>query len=237
MAYSRLASVEEKKNLRNAVIFILLTIVTVVALFIVGIPTLGKFVGFVSDVGKSNKPIVINDKTPPAPPRFNTFQDFTNQSMASISGTTEPGATVKLTFNGSEQDTVADKDGNFSFNGLSLNLGDNTFTAVAIDTAGNSSQPTKQYKITFNNKPPQLNIASPGDGTQFFGSAQRQVTIQGTTDVNTQVTINDRIVAVDDTGKFQYTTTLSDGQNKFAIKATDAAGNSVEKDLTLNFSS
>src|SRR5687767_11656709 len=97
--YSRLASVEERKNIKKAMWFGVLTIVAIALLFFVGIPLLGKFTAFVSDLGTSNKPIVSNDRTPPAPPRFNQFSDFTNQKSLTISGASEPGATVKLTFN------------------------------------------------------------------------------------------------------------------------------------------
>jgi hypothetical protein len=234
--YSRLASVEERKNIKSAIIFVLLTIGALALLFFVGLPLLGNFAAFVSDVGKGNKPIAITDKTPPAPPKFNTFADFTNQNQIELSGNSEPGATVKLTFNGNVQDSLADKDGKFIFN-LTLTNGDNPFSAIAVDPAGNVSQKTDDYKITFDNKPPDLTIESPADGAQFLGTKQRQVTIQGTSEANTQITINDRIVAIDDSGKFQYTSTLNDGENKFVIKSTDQAGNVTEKDLTLSFTS
>lgn len=235
--YSRLASVEEKKNFRSAVLFGLLTIGFLVALFFIGIPFLGRFVGFVSDLGKSNKPISVNDKTPPAPPQFDTFAPFTNQKTVSLTGRTEPGATVTLTFDAANQSVVADKDGKFSFPNLSLNDGENDFSASATDAAGNASQKTTSLSITFDNKPPTLTIDSPADGAAFFGSKQRQVTIQGTTDPGTSVTVNDRIVVIDDNGKFQFTTSLNDGANPFAVKSTDQAGNTTEKDITLNFTS
>ncbi len=234
--YSRLASVEEKRNIKNAILFVALTIATITLIFFVGIPLLGKFAAFVSDIGKSDKPITNNDSTPPAPPRFNQFPDFTNQKNINLSGNSEAGANVKITFNGDEQSSLADKDGNFSF-AFDLNDGDNIFSAIAVDTAGNVSQKTKEYKITFDNKAPDLTINSPSDGAQFFGSKQRQVTIQGTTEVGSKITINDRIISVDGTGKFQYTTTLNDGENKFNLKSTDEAGNITEKDLVLNFAS
>lgn len=233
--YSRLASVEERKNVKSAFLFIFLTIAGMLVLFFIGIPALGKFAAFVSELGKSNKAITINDRTPPAPPHFNTINDFTNQQNISISGSSEPGATVKLIFNGNEQNALSDKDGNFSFN-LNLDNGDNNFSATSVDPAGNISQKTQNYKITFDNKPPDLNIDSPSDNSQLFGSAQRQVTIKGTTEAEAQITINDRVVFVDDSGKFQYTTTLNEGANSFTVKAVDAAGNSTEKSLTLNFS-
>lgn len=234
--YSRLVSVEERKNTRNAVFFILLTIAAAALIFFVGLPILGNFAAFVSEIGKSTKPISSTDTTPPGPPRFSNFPDFTNQTNVNLNGNAEPGSTIKMTFNGAEEDQLADKDGKFTFS-LSLNSGENDFSAVAVDPAGNVSQKTQDYKIIFDNKPPTLTIDSPSNGAQFLGSKQRQVTIQGTTETNCQVTVNDRIVAVDDNGKFQYTTTLNDGENKFAFKSTDQAGNTTEVDLTLNFTS
>lgn len=234
--YSRLASVEERKNMRKAVSFGLLTVLTLVILFFYGIPTLGKFAAFVSDLAKSNKPIANQDKTPPAPPRFNQFPDFTNQGTIDLSGSAEAGATVKLTFNGETQEKLSNKDSNFLFN-LTLNNGDNVFSAVAVDPVGNISQETTQNKIVFDNKSPDFTIDSPADGAQFFGTKQRQVTIQGTTESTATVNINDRFVTVDSLGKFQYTLSLSEGENKFTVKATDQAGNTTEKSLTLTFSS
>jgi hypothetical protein len=233
-SYSRLQSVEEKRNLRSTILFAVLTVAAIVLLIFVGLPLFGRLSVFISDIRGGSKAITKNDTTPPAPPKFNYFPAFTNQQTASVSGTSEPGATVNLVFNGSNQQVIVDKDGKFSFS-LQLVDGVNTFSAVAVDPSGNTSQKSKDYTLTFDNKPPNLTVTSPSDGTSFFGSNQRQVTIQGTTDVNNQVVINDRIISVDDVGSFQYTTTLNDGANLFAIKATDQAGNSTEKDITLNF--
>jgi hypothetical protein len=234
--YSRLQSLEEKRNVKRAVFFIVLSILVIAVFFFYGIHALSRLLYFVSDLKKSNTPIQITDNTPPPPPRFNSFSNFTNQQNINLSGNGEPGSTIKLTLNGQEHSTLTDKDGNFSFSNLPLNSGVNTFSAISIDSAGNQSQKTQDYTITFDNKPPNLTITSPADGSQFNGSSQRQVTISGTTDAGAQVTINGRIVAVDDSGNFQYTTTLNDGANTFAAIATDQAGNTTEKDFTLNFS-
>jgi hypothetical protein len=232
--YSRLQSVEEKKNLRSTLLFATLTIAVIVLLIFAGIPLFGKLTIFVSDLHGGTKTITKTNTTPPAPPRFNNFPAFTNQQNITVTGTAEAGATVKLFFSGGSQQILADKDGNFSFN-LQLTSGDNNFSAVAIDPSGNQSQQSQTYDITFDNKPPNLTVTSPSDGTSFYGSSQRQVTIQGTTDAGSQITVNDRIVSVDDSGNFQYTTTLNDGANSFVVKSTDQAGNTTEKDMTLNF--
>jgi Glucodextranase, domain B/Bacterial Ig domain len=234
--YSRLESVEEKRNFRNAVLFIILSVAAVIILIVVGIPAVGKIATYVSGLKNGNKVAVVVDKTPPAPPNFNTYPDFTNQSSIGISGTAEPNSTVKLNFNGSTQSATVDNFGNFSFKNLQLTAGNNVFSATAVDSSGNISQKTPDNTIVYDSKPPTLTIDSPTDGSSFFGSAQMQATIQGTTDSGVSITINGRIVSVDDNGKFEYTTTLSSGANQFKVVATDQAGNTTEKDITLNFS-
>jgi hypothetical protein len=234
--YSRLESVEQKKNFRSAVILIILSIAAVAVLITVGIPALGRVASFVSDLRSGTSQSKSNDKTPPAPPRFGTFPDFTNQQSVNLSGTAEPDAKVKITFNGTEQEVLVDEDGKFSFQNMSLFDGENFFSAVTVDPAGNLSQKTDDKKIVYDNKPPELSIDSPADGSTYFGSGQRQITIQGTTDTGASVTINERIVAVDESGKFQYTFTLNAGGNKLMVKSVDQSGNSTEKEITLNFS-
>jgi hypothetical protein len=123
---------------------------------------------------------------------------------------------------------LADNGGSFTFN-IDLSDGTSTFNAIAVDQAGNISQVTKDYQITFDKKVPDLSVTSPTDGSSFFGSNQRQVTIEGTTETDCAININDRMIAVDEEGVFQYTTTLGN------IKSIDLAGNSTEKSITLNF--
>ena len=233
--YSRLATVEEKRNIRRTFLFGILTILAIVFLFTLGLPTLVKFAGFFTDLGKSEKPIDKTDTIPPAPPHINTPAEYTNQTSLKVSGGTEPGATVKIYFNDNTQEILADKDGNFSLN-LNLNKGANTISATAKDAAGNISQKTQTYTITFDKEPPDIQITSPSPGAQFFGDKARQLSIKGKTESEASVTINDRLVAVEDDGSFTFVTTLVEGDNNFKIKATDKAGNTKETSLTVKFS-
>jgi bacillopeptidase F len=215
---------------------IAISILSIVFLFFVGIPLVGKFAAYLGDLRKFNKTSTSDDQTPPAPPKFNSFSDFTNKKSFDITGTAEAGAVIKLTFGNEEKENITDKNGNFNFN-VDLTSDENSFSAVAVDQAGNISQPTKTYKISFDDKPPELTITKPEDGASMFGITQRQLTIQGKTDPDTEISINERFVSVDSEGQFQFTSTMSDGQNQFNIKATDQAGNVTEKSITVNFSS
>lgn len=225
---------EERKNTRSAASYILLTIAALALLYFVGIPAIGKLTSLVSSLKGNNSKISSSDMTPPPPPKFRNFPEFTNQQSLTLYGNTEAGSTVKLIFNGSQSEVLADNNGQFSFN-VNLQNGVNTFAATSTDQAGNQSLKSEDHQVTFDNKPPELEITSPTDSSSYFGSNQRQVTIAGKSEAESKVTINDRIIAVDEEGTFQYTTTLNEGANTFNVKSVDSAGNFVEKSLTLNF--
>jgi len=207
---------------------------SILAFIFLGLPVLANFAGFLTDIRKSSLPIEKSDTTPPAPPKLASLPEFTNKLSLKLNGTTEPGASVILSLNGQEEELVADKDGEFSFT-FELNQGENTVTAFARDSAGNESQMTNVYKITFDNEEPSLEVISPDDGSEYFGSKERQVTITGKTEDGASVTINDRIVVVDANGEFILTTTLTEGENIFTVKTEDRAGNSTQTSLTLLF--
>lgn len=229
-----MASVEANRNVKTAVWLGVLTVASIIILFIFGIPILGKFAGFVSDIGGSKNPIKINDKTPPAPPFVNQLPEYTNQSEIRLTGTSEESATIKLTFNTQEKETVTNEGGEFNFS-LNLVKGENTFELFATDQAGNISQKTKEYKIIFDDEKPELEVESPQEGSKFYGSSQKEVLIKGKTEENVNLTINGKFVSVGGEGNFEFRDSMGEGENIFNLKATDAAGNLTEMDLTVFF--
>ena len=233
--YSRLAKTEEKRNVRQAYFFVFLTIAALIILFIFGLPTTAKFAAFLTELKQSATPIDNNDATPPAPPQLGLLPEATNSLSIEITGRTESGAIVKLFLNNEEKEVLANSDGDFTVN-FGLNKGENTIQAQATDNAGNISQKTDLTTVVFDNEAPSLEIVSPEDGTAYYGSKQRQVTIEGQTESDASLKINDRLVVVDSDGSYVYIATLSEGENQFLVKSEDKAGNSVEKSLTLSFS-
>src|SRR4030065_1499088 len=89
-AYSRLQSVEERRNLRKAILFIVLATAIIVLLVFVGVPLVGRLTVFISDLRGGGKAISKNDTIPPGSPRFNFFPAFTNQHTVHITGASEP---------------------------------------------------------------------------------------------------------------------------------------------------
>ncbi len=211
-----------------------MTIGLIILLFVFGLPTIAKFAAFLTNLKQSTEVIEQVDTTPPAPPRIDLLPEFTNKTKTEIQGNTEPGTNIVFFLNNKKGETLANKNGAFSLT-LSLNEGENTFSILAKDASGNESQKSKIFKIIFDNVSPELEINKPEDGTEFFGAKQRQIVIEGKTEENASVKINDRIVVVNEDGSFVFVTTLSEGENKFTIKTQDRAGNESEKSLTTFF--
>jgi hypothetical protein len=233
--YSRKTKVEEKRNIRNAILFGVLTIALLVLFVLFGFGIIAKFVVFLGDIKKGNAPVVSDDTTPPIPPRFEPIPKATNNQQFDIKGSTEPGADVELTVNGEEHELLANSDGEFQYT-ANLETGENSIIAYSKDSAGNKSPETDTQTIVYDNTPPQLDITKPQDGASFYGSKQRQLVIEGKTEANTQVSVSGRHVVVDGNGGFTYLMTLSEGENALAIKVQDLAGNITEKDMTVTYS-
>ncbi|MFZ3301946.1 MAG: Ig-like domain-containing protein [Microgenomates group bacterium] len=233
--YSRLATVEERKNVKNAYKYVVWSIIAIIFLIFLGIPTLVRFAGFIGDIAKSDKPVEVNDMTPPAPPQFDEIPEYTNKEILEIIGQSENSAIIKIRANNDDSEVVANSDGRFSFT-FNLNKGENTIDATATDLSGNQSTQTQTFRISYDNEDPELTIESPADGSSFFGSGQRQLSIKGTVDENVDLRINDRFVSLKDDNSFTFATTLSEGENKFEVKAVDPAGNESSSSLTVTFS-
>jgi bacillopeptidase F len=102
--------------------------------------------------------------------------------------------------------------------------GANTISARLTDAKGNLSDASNIVSITYANTPPKLVVSDPADNSTVNGDTA-SVVVNGTTDDNITVTINDRMVVVKSDDSFSYTFPLNDGDNTLKIVATDAAGN------------
>jgi len=233
-SYSRLAKTEERKNIRKAILYITLTIFSLALLIVLGIPSLAKMAAFLSDLRGSSQPIEREDTTPPPPPRFETPSRYTNREIAKIKGFGEPGSTIKIFANNQTEEVIVNSEGYFLYD-FKLHNGENTISAVDVDKSGNESPNSGSITIFYDNKPPEIEITTPEDGKSFYGTKQRQITIEGTTkDVKT-LTINGRVITIRNDNSFIYSVSLSEGENNFDITAKDEAGNEVTKRITVHF--
>jgi hypothetical protein len=232
--YSRLKRIEEGRNRRTIFLYIFLSILFVIFLIFLGPKFLGFFSGLVANINSDNQESVVGDTNPPIPPRFNFLPKFTNTTTIDVSGSSEPDSTVVIFIDDSKHETVADNQGMFSTK-IDLNKSENNIFGKAVDLAGNESGKSQSYIVTYDDEKPEVEISKPKEGESFYGNSQRQLTLEGKTEANTKVTINDRVVIVDGSGNFRFPTSLGDGENSFNVKVTDQAGNLTELTVKVTF--
>ena len=233
--YSRLAKVEEKKSMRQAVLFAVLSLTVIISFVFLGVPVLAKLASFAGDIKNGKNISLKDDNIVPTAPFFESLPEYTNANTLEIVGTTEAGSTVSISVNGKIVETISDDNGRFSAE-LGLQTGENNIKASAKDLAGNVSSESKTIKVTVDKDSPDLTITKPSNNTNFYGSKQKDVTIEGTTEQGASVTVNDKLATSDENGNFKIIITLSNDLNELLIKSIDKAGNSFEKTLSLTYS-
>ncbi|MGZ0720562.1 BapA/Bap/LapF family large adhesin [Kluyvera cryocrescens] len=181
--------------------------------------------------------------------------EVTNDSTPVLSGQAEPGSVIIIYDKGVEiARTVTDAKGNW---GLELKTplsdGAHGLTAVAVDAAGNASEPTDELVFSVDTAAPlaALNITVTDDVGPVKGSLASGATTDDTTptfagraEPNATVSVYDGTTllgqaTVDSTGRWSFTpdAPLSSGQHHFTTTIADAAGNvspaSPNFDLTI----
>ena len=226
---------EEKQSLRQAVLFGFLTLLILGLLVRFGVPALIKLAVFLGELRSAGEQVEQKDTWPPPPPVFDLLPEATSSSQLTISGRTEAGAKVLLTVNGIKvNETLADSSGRFVFADVKLRTGHNRLWGKAVDQANNESAPSEEVEIIVDTEPPPLTVTLPKDGDKFFED-DRVIKIEGVSEPDAQVTVNDRVAVIDKDGNFSLSYTLSEGENQLTIKATDKAGNTTEETLTVTY--
>ncbi|MDR0251636.1 MAG: Ig-like domain-containing protein, partial [Brucellaceae bacterium] len=168
----------------------------------------------------------------------------TDATKPVISGSgAEAGSTVKIYDKGILiGETMANANGTWSFTpATDLTEGEHVFTVTATDKAGNEGVASASWTIIVDTIAPEkptiteVQNAAGGELAPDVITSERRPTLTGEAEKGTTVTIYDNgkkigtVVADDDgTWSFEPKNNLAQGEHKFTIKATDAAGNESE---------
>jgi hypothetical protein len=146
-------------------------------------------------------------------------------SPVNVTGTVnDPSATVMV--NGIRASVAAN--GAFTAANVPLTEGQNTLTATATRTFGN--QATTSVTVAMDTTAPQITITTPADHSTTFES---QVRVAGTMDDNqARLTLNGQAVPISN-GVWEAEIPLTIGANTVVLVASDLAGNSSQKSLSI----
>ncbi|AQI09739.1 hypothetical protein C5E96_03130 [Bordetella pertussis] len=166
------------------------------------------------------------DKTAPAAPTL-ALSEAADSGRLTVSGRTEPGASVRVTFPDGETVTVTAKaDGTYTATSRADMIGGNV-TVVATDTAGNAAAPVRAaYADTVDRTPPVLDTP-----VLNVASDSGRVTVTGVTEPGARVQVaipgeSLQTVTADSAGRYRAVSpgdVLQSGTVR--VIATDAHGN------------
>ncbi len=233
---SRLEKKLENQTKRYIIFTIIGIIIVVIIVVKFGIPLI---LGISSFSSSQNSSFSTNSKsTAPtyiAPPTLNSLPNATKNNTITITGNASNGETIKLYNNNNFVTNIStNTDGSFTFTNISLTQGNNQFSAKAEKNL-NDSNNSNTISISYLNKPPNLTISSPTDGSTF-SKDQNPITIKGTTDPNTTVTVNGYQATIDENGNYNYILTLQNGgDTHITIESTDQAGNKTDKQIKVTY--
>lgn len=168
---------------------------------------------------------------------------LSNQSNQTVSGTTEPGLTVLVTFTNSSgviatETATSDATGNWTLISPALPDGAVTITAESTDLAGNSG--SDAVVITIDTTAPAVAITTPTNGAAstiapaaIAGTAEQGSSVTITlTDENGTATTLGTVVATDGTWSQDIESILAEGTYTITATATDDAGNTASTSST-----
>ena len=225
MAFSRLNRLQDRKEKRRLLLAVV-GIITVFALILLfGVKALIGFSLLVDKLRGTTPTTSQQSQLIILPPTIDPPPTATNSATISVTGKGQTGLTLVLYVNNSEFKKLAvGEDGTFMVANVSLTNGTNTISAKLTDAKDNVSDLSNIVSVTYGNTPPRLVISDPTDNTTISGDLNT-VTVNGMTDDNVTVTINDRMVVIKTDNSFSYNYPLNEGDNILNIVATDTAGN------------
>lgn len=208
---SRMARREQKKLVKQTVLFLVLAVILILGFFFVILPN---FIRLVSNWGSSDAGSSITDSLPPQIPVLAAPPVATPSAELTITGFGEKGSQVVSLVNSTEagKHAVGD-DGSFTFT-INLTEGENTLSVYAIDQAENESATGKTYTIIRDSSAPKLEITEPTANQEFQTRKNQTITIKGTTDPEVRIMVNGHLAFAQKDGAFTTTYSLQDGEKR-----------------------
>ena len=232
LSSSRLSKREKKRLTRQSLTLLALAIVLGLLFIFLVVPGLIRVWSWFRDSGLTPNQ---GDQIAPSVPVVAAPPTATHSAQVRLEGFAESNSQVILWLNGQETSKIkAEADGKFEVV-ADLTEGENLLRLMAEDAAHNRSEPSREYKILFDQTSPVITISQPTDGQQFELRTNQLLNIKGQTEPQAKIYVNDRLVFTKNDGSFNTNFQLQEGDNQLKIKAVDLAGNQTEQALTVKF--
>jgi hypothetical protein len=231
---SRLERKSEEQFTKKTILMGFFTILLFALMIIFGLPFLIRFSVFLGDAKNKKDDNIKENVLPPLAPRLVIPFEATNSSKIKITGFAEANVKVQLQKNQELiEETQVSESGDFVFENIELNEGENIFTALAKTDKSGDSELSKPSVVIYDTKTPELQITNPSEDSITVDYADYDVI--GQSEKGVSVLINNRVAMVDDEGKFKLKFQLNAGKNDIEVVVKDLAGNETKKKIVINY--
>lgn len=155
----------------------------------------------------------------------------TNSAEIIVTGSTSEFDTLQFFINNTKVEEKSAED-SFEEKIGKLKVGENTLYVVAKTKNGKNKKESARYTVYYKNEPPKLEISMPKDGDTV---TKQDLQIEGKTESNVSVSVNNQPIVVDYQGNFKKSFRLKEGENKLQFIAEDEAGNRKEATITIRY--
>ncbi len=154
----------------------------------------------------------------------------TNTATIQVHGNAMPESMVNLYVNSTKVDARRSNfDGEVTFE-VALAAGDNELYITSNDTDTKKKLTSRVYSVLYADTPPNLTLEGIEEGKTV---SSEELIVQGHTDKEVFIQINNAPVVVRADGSFSLPVRLKEGNNMITIVATDIAGNEAKKEITV----
>lgn len=232
---SRLDRKTNEQITKKTVFLGLITVIFAVVILVFGLPLLIKLSEFLGQGRTKNQTDNEIKKLPPVAPRLVIPYEATNSGKIKVSGFAEAKVKVELFKNDvSVGKTEVTENGDFVFEDMSLDEGQNKFTAMASTEESGSGDDSRAVVVVFDKTAPELNLTNPSEESLSVDYADFDII--GKTESGASVSVNNRIATVDSEGNFKLKWQLNTGKNELEVISSDLAGNETKKKITITYS-
>lgn len=230
---SRLEHHERTVLVRQTLFFVSASIALIIAFLFLILPI---FIRFLAQRNLSSKLAAVDTEVPPQRPFLDQPYSATSSATIAITGSGTSNMKVILLQNGAPGPETTIKDtGEFEFPDITLDAGENTFTAVTENEKQLRSNPSNEVIISYVKDAPKLEVTEPKDGAQITQRKQNPVTVKGTTSPGNRIYVNDQMLFVAGDGSFTGSVQLSEGENTITVRAINDAQIESKTELKVRY--
>ncbi len=231
---SRLEQHQQKEFNRKVALYAGLIIVLVILMGTVGLKTIINGTIFFNSLGSKQSGSSQSDRkeTMLGTLDIDSIADATNSAKIVVSGSV--ANYDKLAFYINDKKV---KESNVDYETFNqeigdLNKGDNKVYVIASNKDTKEERKSPVYTVSYRNEKPKLEISEPQDHMKTGSS---DIKVAGKTDKEILIKVNEFPVVVDAQGNFQTSVRLKDGDNPITVTASDNAGNTESKSITVTY--